>query len=137
MNNKRFDFDVIVVGSGFGGSVMTCRLAEKGYHVCLLERGKKYGMHEFPRRMDEVRNKLFWDPKDDKFGFMEFKDYPESDVISVSSSGLGGGSLIYANVLMKMPAEFFKDWPCGITRSKLNPYYKWALYAKPPQISFS
>jgi cholesterol oxidase len=127
MNNKRFDFDVIVVGSGFGGSVMTCRLAEKGYHVCLLERGKKYGMHEFPRRMDEVRNKLFWDPKDDKFGFMEFKDYPESDVISVSSSGLGGGSLIYANVLMKMPAEFFKDWPCGITRSKLNPYYKWAL----------
>ncbi|RMF93966.1 MAG: GMC family oxidoreductase, partial [Nitrospinota bacterium] len=117
------EFDVIVIGSGFGGSVMTCRLAERGYRVCLLERGREYGMYQFPRRMDEVRNQVFWDPQDGKFGLLELRDYPESDVISVSASGLGGGSLIYANVLMPMPAEFFQGWPGGITREVLDPYY--------------
>ncbi|RMF91409.1 MAG: GMC family oxidoreductase, partial [Nitrospinota bacterium] len=62
-------------------------------------------------------------PQDGKFGLLELRDYPESDVISVSASGLGGGSLIYANVLMPMPAEFFQGWPGGITREVLDPYY--------------
>ncbi len=118
MKEKNIDFDMVVIGSGFGGSVMTCRLAEKGYKVCLLERGKKYGMHEFPRRMDEVRKDTFWDPKDGKFGFMQFHSYYGSDVFSVASSGLGGGSLIYANVLMRMPSDFFKGWPGKITRMR-------------------
>lgn len=121
------DFDVVVIGSGFGGSVMTCRLAERGHRVCLLERGRAYGMHEFPRRMNEVREGVFWDPRDGKYGFMEFRDYPESDVASVSASGLGGGSLIYANVLMRMPAEHFAGWPGGITRAVLDPHYDRAL----------
>ncbi len=118
-----FDYDVIVIGSGFGGSVMTLRLAEKGLRVCLLERGKRYGMHSFPRRIHEMKSRLFWDPEDRKYGFMEFRDYAESDLMSVSASGLGGGSLIYANVLMRMPPEFFEGWPGGITREKLDPYY--------------
>lgn len=118
-----FDFDVIVIGSGFGGSVTTCRLAEKGYHVALLERGRQYGMHEFPRRMDEMKSRLFWDPDDGYYGFMEFRTYPASDAFSVCASGLGGGSLIYANVLMEMPAAFFAGWPGGITRETLNPFY--------------
>ncbi len=118
-----YDFDVAVIGSGFGGSVMTCRLAEKGYRVCLLERGRQYGMHEFPRRMEEVRDQALWDPRDGKLGLIEFRDYPQSDVISVSASGLGGGSLIYANVLMRMPADFFAGWPGGITRQALDPCY--------------
>ncbi|MCB1306891.1 MAG: GMC family oxidoreductase [Leptospiraceae bacterium] len=106
---------------------MTCRLAEKGHRVCLLERGQRYGMHAFPRRMGEMRDRLFWDPRDQKFGFMEFRAYPESDVFSVSASGLGGGSLIYANVLMPMPAEHFIGWPGGITRETLDPHYARAL----------
>jgi cholesterol oxidase len=121
------DFDLIVIGSGFGGSVMTCRLSERGHRVCLLERGKEYGMYEFPRRMEDVRERVFWDPKDGKYGFMEVRDYPESDVASVSASGLGGGSLIYANVLMRMPPEHFAGWPGGITRERLDPFYDRAL----------
>ncbi|WII70870.1 GMC family oxidoreductase [Bdellovibrio sp. 22V] len=117
------DYDYIVIGSGFGGSVMTCRLAEKGYKVLLLERGRQWKMHEFPRRPHEIQQNMFWDPEDNKFGLMEFLDNPESDAISLTASGLGGGSLIYANVLYKMPAENFHAWPGGFTREKLEPYY--------------
>jgi cholesterol oxidase len=118
-----FDFDVVVIGSGFGGAVMSCRLTEKGKSVCLLERGKQYGMHQFPRRVHEIKDSFFWNPKEKSYGVMEFRNYPESDLMSVTASGLGGGSLIYANVLMRMPAEYFKGWPGGIDRNKLDPYY--------------
>jgi len=127
MENNSQHFDVIVIGSGFGGSVMTCRLAEKGYKVCLLERGKKYGFGEFPRRIDEVKNKLPWDPENNKFGYIEMRYYPGSDAGSVNAAGLGGGSLIYANVLYKVPEDFFQGWPGGINRELLNPYYDKAM----------
>ena len=120
---KPFDFDAIVIGSGFGGSVMTCRLAEKGYRVCLLERGRQYGMHEFPRKMQDIKTKLLWDPEDHLFGFIEFNTYSKSDAYSVRASGLGGGSLIYANVLFRMPEDFFDGCPGGINRQILDPYY--------------
>lgn len=120
---ENLDFDAIVIGSGFGGSVMTCRLAEKGYKVCLLERGKRYGMNEFPRRIDDVKKDLFWDPEDNMRGFMEISSYSGSDALSVRASGLGGGSLIYANVLLRVPEQFFEGWPGGITREILEPYY--------------
>ncbi|MCB0415406.1 MAG: GMC family oxidoreductase [Bdellovibrionales bacterium] len=122
-----FDYDVIVIGSGFGGSVISCRLAEKGKKVCLLERGKEYGLHSFPRRIHEVKNHLFWDPEDKKYGYMEIRDNPESDLMSVTSAGLGGGSLIYANVLIPMPSEYFKWWPKPYTRELLEPFYKKVL----------
>jgi cholesterol oxidase len=118
-----YDFDYIVIGSGFGGSVMACRLVEKKHKVCLLERGREWGMHEFPRRTADIKQNLFWDPKDGKFGIMEFREYPDSDAMSVSASGLGGGSLIYANVLMRMPAPFFEGWPIEINRQTLDPHY--------------
>ncbi|MBL4659958.1 MAG: GMC family oxidoreductase [Alcanivoracaceae bacterium] len=127
MGNSIRHFDVIVIGSGFGGSVMTCRLAEKGYKVCLLERGKKYGFGEFPRRVDEVKNKMPWDPDNNKFGYIEMRYYPGSDAGSVSAAGLGGGSLIYANVLYKVPTDFFQGWPGGINRTLLDPYYDKAM----------
>lgn len=123
----KWDYDYIVIGSGFGGSVMTCRLVEKGYKVCLLERGREWKMHEFPRRPHEVRKNMFWDPIDNKFGLMEVRDTPESDVMTITSSGLGGGSLIYANVLYKMPEDFFKGWPGNINRQTLEPYYERVL----------
>jgi cholesterol oxidase len=118
-----FDYDYIVIGSGFGGSVMACRLAEKGYKVCLLERGRQWKMHEFPRRPEEIQDNLFWDPQDKKWGLMEFRDSPESDIMTLTASGLGGGSLIYANVLYRMPAEYFQGWPQNIHRKLLDPYY--------------
>lgn len=118
----KFDFDAIIIGSGFGGSVMTCRLAEKGYRVCLLERGKEYGFNEFPRTIEEFR-RAFWDPEDKMFGLFEFLAPDESDVFTVTASGLGGGSLIYSNTLIPMDEEFFYGWPGGLSRKILDPYY--------------
>lgn len=117
------EFDFIVIGSGFGGSVMTCRMAEKGYSVCLLERGKRYGMWEFPRQMEDIRKKFFYDPDKGLHGVAEFNAYRGSDAISVRASGLGGGSLIYASMQIRMPAQNFYEWPAGITRETLDPYY--------------
>jgi cholesterol oxidase len=102
-------------------------MAEKGRSVCLIERGKQYGMHQFPRRIHEIKKDFFWDPKDDQYGVMELRDYKGSDLMSVSASGLGGGSLIYANALMRMPAEFFDGWPCGVNRHVLDPFYDLVL----------
>jgi len=119
--------DFIVIGSGFGGSIMACRLVEKGYRVCLLERGQEYKMHQFPRRIGNVKEKLFWDPRTHRYGYMEFRDDPNSDAMTLTASGLGGGSLIYANVLYKMPEQNFKGWPSGITYNSLNPYYEKVL----------
>jgi cholesterol oxidase len=123
MSQTVIDYDYLIIGSGFGGSVMTCRLVEKGYNVGLLERGRQWKMHEFPRRPAEVQKNLVWKPEDRKYGLMEFRDNPESDVMTLTASGLGGGSLIYANVLYRMPAEFFKGWPGGYSRKLLDPYY--------------
>ncbi len=117
-----FNSDVVVIGSGFGGSVTALRLAEKGYNVCLLERGRRYGYGEFPRHTREVKN-LFWDPEDDLYGLYEANYFRKSDAYIIAGSGLGGGSLVYANVLMRMPEDFFKTWPGGITRQQLEPYY--------------
>lgn len=80
-------------------------------------------MFEFPRRIHDIRKGLFWDPEDQKYGYMEIRDYPESDLMSVTASGLGGGSLIYANVLMPMDEAYFKGWPGSIDKSYLQPYY--------------
>lgn len=118
-----FDFDVIVIGSGFGGSVMTLRLTEQGHRVCLLERGTRYPMQSFPRQMHDFRSRVFWDPEDGRNGFMEFDAFPNSDAYSVRASGLGGGSLIYASVLYRMPAPFFTGWPAGLTREVMDPFY--------------
>jgi len=120
------EFDVVVIGSGFGGSVMTCRLAEKGYRVCLLERGQEYGFNAFPRRIHELK-RAFWDPKDGLDGLFEVRSRPDSDICTVTASGLGGGSLIYSNVLIPMDEELFVGWPGGINRSVLEPYYEKVL----------
>ncbi|MEK6814241.1 MAG: GMC family oxidoreductase [Nitrospirota bacterium] len=126
MNGGNFDTDIVVIGSGFGGSVMTCRLAEKGYRVCLLERGREYGFGEFPRSMEEMRSAL-WDPGDGLFGLFEVLAHPDSDVLTVTTSGLGGGSLIYSSVLMPMDEDSFQGWPRGISRASLEPYYRRVL----------
>ena len=116
-------FDAVVVGSGFGGSVTAYRLAEGGLRVCLLERGKAYPPGSFPRTpYDMARN--FWDPSEGKHGMFDLWTFKGLEALV--SSGLGGGSLIYANVLIRKDPEWFvnedgEDWP--VTRAELDPHY--------------
>lgn len=104
-------FDAVVIGSGFGGSVMTYRLAEAGMRVCLLERGKAYPPNSFPRTPDKL-GKNFWDPSKGLYGMFNVWSFKGSGALV--SSGLGGGSLIYANVLKRKDEKWFKeDTPDG------------------------
>ncbi|HEV8516319.1 MAG TPA: GMC family oxidoreductase [Candidatus Limnocylindrales bacterium] len=122
-------YDTIVVGSGFGGSVMTYRLREAGQRICLLERGRPYPPGSFPRSPHEF-SRAFWDPSEGLYGMYNVWSFEHSG--AVVSSGLGGGSLIYANVLLrKDPAWFVRDagpegghesWP--VTREELDPHYE-------------
>ena len=120
-------FDAVIIGSGFGGSVMAYRLANAGLRVCLLERGKAYPPNSFPRApYDLGRN--FWDPSEGLYGMYNVWSFKGSGALV--SSGLGGGSLIYANVLIRKDPEWFKEdlpegghkeWP--VTRACLDPHY--------------
>ena len=125
---------VAVIGSGFGGSVMACRLAESGrYDVTVLERGPQYARGAFPRSPDQL-GELFWDPDDAHWGLFEYRSFPlrafalrrgaRSRVDVLTASGLGGGSLIYSNVLYRMPQRFFDDWPGAIRRPGLDRWYE-------------
>lgn len=121
-------FDVVVVGSGFGGSVMAYRLAEAGFRVCVLERGKSYPPGSFPRSPYRMKRN-FWDPSAGLYGMFNIWSFP--GISSIVSSGLGGGSLIYANVLLRKEEKWFltedlhqggyQPWP--ITRADLDPHY--------------
>ena len=97
-------FHAVVIGSGFGGSVMTYRLAEAGLRVCLLERGKAYPPGSFPRSPYRMR-KNFWDPSEGLHGLYNFWGFRGLDMLA--SSGLGGGSLIDANVLLRKDEKWF------------------------------
>src|SRR5215210_5793102 len=122
-------FDAVIVGSGFGGSVMAYRLAEAGLRVCVLERGKDYPPNSFPRAPHRMK-KNFWDPSEGLYGMFNVWSFDELG--GVVCSGLGGGSLIYANVLIrKDPKTFVKDdvngggyeyWP--ISYEDLEPHYE-------------
>ena len=120
-------FDAVIVGSGFGGSVMAYRLAEAGLRVCLLERGKAYPPFSFPRAPFKLRNN-FWDPSDGLYGLYNVWSFKGSGALV--SSGLGGGSLIYANIIIRKDEKWFKEdldnggyepWP--VTRAELDPHY--------------
>ena len=91
-------FDAVVVGSGFGASVMAYRLAHEGKSVCVLERGRRYPPGSFPRTPRAMSRNL-WDPKEHLFGLFDIWSFRKLETLV--SSGLGGGSLIYANVLIR------------------------------------
>lgn len=101
-----YDYDWIVVGSGFGGSVSALRLAEKGYRVAVLECGRRFGDDDFPKSTWDAR-RYFWAPRIGMRGI--FRLTPFKDVSVVSGCGVGGGSLGYANTLYVPPSQFFKD----------------------------
>ncbi|MDQ6797778.1 MAG: GMC family oxidoreductase [Actinomycetota bacterium] len=120
-------FDTIVVGSGFGGSVTAYRLAESGQAVCVLERGKPYPPNSFARRPREMATN-FWDPSKGLHGMFDVWSF--RGIEGLVSSGLGGGSLIYANVLLRKDERWFtqetpgggyEQWP--VSRADLDPHY--------------
>jgi len=113
-------FDAVVVGSGFGGSVMTYELARAGMRVCLLERGKAYAPGEFARSPHQMGLNL-WDPSAGLHGMFNIWRFQNLDAIV--SSGLGGGSLIYANVLLRMPRTWFENDPWPIQYDELVKHY--------------
>ena len=105
-------FEVVVIGSGFGGAVTACRAAEAGRKVLVLERGKLYRPGEFPRSPLEMSTN-FWDTSEGMFGLFQIWSFHRLD--AVVASGVGGGSLISANVMLPMPQKWFsavaEEWP--------------------------
>lgn len=120
---SQFDYDWVVVGSGFGGSVSALRLAEKGYRVAVLECGKRFSDKDFPKSTWDIR-RYFWAPRMGLRGIFRLTTF--KDVSVVSGSGVGGGSLGYANTLYVPPSKFFKDPQWGDLadwESELAPHY--------------
>jgi cholesterol oxidase len=117
-------YDVVVVGSGFGGSVAALRLAEAGKSVCVLERGRRYRPGEFPRDVTKV-DELLWDHprRPHSLGLYDVRFL--SGIGVVTASGVGGGSLINANIQIRPDAAVFEDprWPKSVDRAVLEPYF--------------
>ncbi len=117
-------YDYIIVGSGFGGSVSALRLAEKGYSVLVIEKGKWYSKDDFPKTNWNLR-KWMWLPSMRFYGIMKMTFY--NHIAILSGTGVGGGSLVYANTLPKPHSNFYKngswaelaDW-----ESELSPFYE-------------
>ncbi|WP_458686616.1 GMC oxidoreductase [Nocardia tengchongensis] len=119
----RFDYDVIVIGSGFGGSVSALRLTEKGYRVGVLEAGRRFEDHEFARTSWRLRRYL-WAPALGCFGIQRLALL--KDTFVMAGAGVGGGSLVYANTLYEPPDKFYADRQWGhITdwKDELAPHY--------------
>jgi len=121
-------YDYIVIGSGFGGSVASLRLAEKGYSVLTLEQGKRYNPSDFPRTNWNLP-KYLWLPALRFFGFQKLNLYATASIMS--GTGVGGGSLVYANTLYIPPLEFFsnENWrQFGDWEKILGPFYDKASF---------
>ncbi|MFD3944209.1 GMC oxidoreductase [Streptomyces sp. NPDC058579] len=118
-----YDYDVIVVGSGFGGSVTALRLTEKGYRVGVLEAGRRFTRAELPKNSWDLKNFL-WAPALGLYGIQRI--HLLGNVMVLAGAGVGGGSLNYANTLYVPPTPFFEDpqWR-DITdwQEELAPYY--------------
>jgi cholesterol oxidase len=115
-------YDVVVVGSGFGGGIAACRLAEAGKKVCVLERGRRFAPSDFIDDPDDAP-KLLWHETFNPGGLFDVRLM--RDVTVITAAGVGGGSLVYANVQLRAPAEVFEDdaWPDAIDRDELDPWY--------------
>jgi cholesterol oxidase len=134
-------YDYIIIGSGFGGSVSALRLAEKGYSVLVIEKGKKYEAEDFPKTNWDLR-RWFWLPAFKLFGIQKLSFFRHISILS--GVGVGGGSLVYANTLPKPKKAFYThgswaglaDW-----ETELAPFYDqaWQMLgaAKNPNLTES
>lgn len=121
------DYDYIIIGSGFGGSVSALRLSQKGYKVLVIEKGKWYKAKDFPKTNWNFK-KWLWMPSIGFFGIMKLSIFKHIAIIS--GTGVGGGSLVYANTLPTPKSAFFNtgswatlnDWEID-----LMPHYEEAL----------
>ncbi|MDX1428693.1 MAG: GMC oxidoreductase [Rhodothermales bacterium] len=142
-------YEAVVIGSGFGGAISACRLSKRWpERVLVLERGKRYPMGSFPRSPHGIARN-FWNVasqsgeerrlpvEEESHGLFDIRSFEHLDV--VIAAGLGGGSLIYANVFLEPPEEVFDErWPPTCKKSHLAPYYKVAkevLGARPIPIN--
>jgi len=125
MIDIKYDYDYIIVGSGFGGSVSAMRLAQKGYSVCVIESGRRYKAEDFPETNWNLR-RFMWFPQLFLYGIWRFRLF--RNVLVLAGSGVGGGSLNYANTLYVPPEEFFESSTISSIggRKKLRPYYELA-----------
>lgn len=115
-------FDVIIIGSGFGGAVMACRLAEKKLKVLVLERGRRWTTETFPRTPEDD---WLWNRQkpEKENGWLDL--HLMDNMIVATGAGVGGGSLIFANVFVEAnPSVFDEGWPAEISYEALKPYYE-------------
>jgi cholesterol oxidase len=118
--------EAVIIGSGFGGAITCCRLAARWPgEVMLLERGKRYPKGSFPRSPHDFAAD-FWETTEHgrirRNGLFDIRNFHRMD--AVVSAGLGGGSLIYANVFMEPPAwTFSTEWPANLDQQRLKPFY--------------
>src|SRR5512144_3203541 len=113
-----FDYDVLVVGSGFGGSVTALRLSEKGYRVGVVEAGRRFTDDTVPETNWDLRA-FFWAPKLGMKGMQRVTLL--RNVLVLSGAGVGGGSLVYANTLYEPPSSV---WPDAGWADELAPWYE-------------
>lgn len=121
-------YDYIVIGSGFGGSVASLRLVEKGYRVLTLEQGKRYSPADFPAT-NRYLHRYLWIPALRFFGFQKLTFFRKASILS--GVGVGGGSLVYANTLYFPPDAFFEhgDWAhMGNWKETLARFYQRASF---------
>src|SRR5690606_7687367 len=116
MTAAQTDVDVVVIGSGFGGSVAALRFAEAGEHVCVLERGDWATRESFQADLD-----LFWFPERNASGLDEIQLRGDS-IVTWTGAGVRGGSLVSAGALLRL--ESFDGYPSEITPAEMRPYYE-------------
>lgn len=122
------NFDYVIIGSGFGGSVSAHRLTEKGYSVAVLEKGKRYEAKDFPKTNWDIR-KYLWAPLLRSFGIQKITLF--KNVFVLSGVGVGGGSLVYANTLVKPKPDVFRhpSWSAtGEWNTWLSSHYETARH---------
>ncbi len=149
MNNKKNnEFDVVIIGSGFGGGTVALRLAQAGKRVLVLERGRRWrGANLEPAAGDPASTpfpelgdthffwgRQIWRPARQRLGLFEIRQMP--NLQGLLGAGVGGGSLIWANVVIEAPEEVFSaHWPREINRTALEPYYRKAdPYLRPAYV---
>lgn len=127
--STQYDYDWIVVGSGFGGSVSALRLAEKGYDVGIVECGRRFADDDFAESTFKQPGRYYWLPKLGMKGVFRLTYF--KDLTVLTGSGVGGGSLGYANTLYRARSKFFSDpqWSTlADWKAELAPHYETAEY---------